>query len=501
VLLPYATLVNLEQAESTEKLIAPDNMARYRFLNQTRTPNNPDALPVGFAKHENDDDTVMVGLTCAACHTSQIIYDKTAIRIDGAPALIDMIGFLGGVEAAMGATLADEAKLARFVAATRGEDETADAVKAGLERDRAWFRSYLKAAESTTKGGYGRVDAIGLIYNQAIRMTSGAQNAVEPNAPTSYPLLWDTPRHDFVQWAGFSPNAEAGSLGRNAGEVVGVFGRVDVVKHLSEEAAKEGYASTIEAHELVAMEESLRTLTSPRWPEAILPAIDRALAARGATLYAAQCASCHALIDRDDPDRTVAAQVYGLDVVGTDPTAATNMVSARAPSGILEGAWRPDGEGYYGKEEPVFVILGDLVRGALIRNKAAALKAVANAKLHGIETTEKQGTFTAATDESPLADRLAYKARPLNGIWAASPYLHNGSVPTLYDILLPPDQRPKTFTVGRWTYDPQKVGYVTTGGPFTLDTSLKGNGNGGHVYGTTLSDDDRWALIEYLKTL
>ena len=49
-----------------------------------------------------------------------------------------------------------------------------------------------------------------------------------PNAPNSYPLLWDAPRHDYVQWAGFSPNAGPGALGRNSGEVIGVFGRVDV---------------------------------------------------------------------------------------------------------------------------------------------------------------------------------------------------------------------------------------------------------------------------------
>jgi hypothetical protein len=56
---------------------------------------------------------------------------------------------------------------------------------------------------------------------------------------------------------------------------------------------------------------------------------------------------------------------------------------------------------------------------------------------------------------------LAYRARPLNGIWAMAPYLHNGSVPSLYDLLLPPDQRPKTFYVGSWEFDPEIVGYET----------------------------------------
>ena len=90
----------------------------------------------------------------------------------------------------------------------------------------------------------------------------------------------------------------------------------------------------------------------------------------------------------------------------------------------------------------------------------------------------------------------------LNGIWATAPYLHNGSVPTVYDLLLPAAARPKKFAVGRWEYDPRKVGYVSDGEvPWVLDTSMTGNHNGGHEYGTALSEEDRWALVEYVKTL
>src|SRR5260370_17068936 len=59
------------------------------------------------------------------------------------------------------------------------------------------------------------------------------------------------------------------------------------------------------------------------------------------------------------------------------------------------------------------------------------------------------------------SDILAYKGRPLTGIWATPPYLHNGSVPTLYDLLLPPEDRPKSFYLGSREFDPAKVGYVT----------------------------------------
>src|SRR5439155_17107298 len=112
-----------------------------------------------------------------------------------------------------------------------------------------------------------------------------------------FPLLWDAPRHDYVQWTAFSGNAGPGAIGRNAGEVIGVFGRVEVQHHETEAEARRGYRSSVEAGALVDMEESLRWLKSPSWPETILPPIDRARAARGAELYRTACVSCHALLD------------------------------------------------------------------------------------------------------------------------------------------------------------------------------------------------------------
>jgi hypothetical protein len=100
---------------------------------------------------------------------------------------------------------------------------------------------------------------------------------------------------------------------------------------------------------------------------------------------------------------------------------------------------------------------------------------------------------------------MVYKARPLDGIWATAPYLHNGSVPNLYQLLLPSTERATTFQVGSRVFDPVNVGFVSDEGPFRFDTLLKGNSNKGHEgsrYGTDkLSDKERWELVEYLKTL
>jgi hypothetical protein len=99
-----------------------------------------------------------------------------------------------------------------------------------------------------------------------------------------------------------------------------------------------------------------------------------------------------------------------------------------------------------------------------------------------------------------------YANHPLDGIWARAPYLHNGSVPTLRDLLEPADRRPPVFYRGYDVYDRERAGFVATVAEehgrmfFRYDTSVPGNSNAGHVYGTTLADDDKRALVEYLKT-
>ena len=122
-----------------------------------------------------------------------------------------------------------------------------------------------------------------------------------------------------------------------------------------------------------------------------------------------------------------------------------------------------------------------------------------------------------------------YKPRPLEGVWATPPFLHNGSVPNLYEMLLPPDKRSARFFVGRRDFDAKHVGYVDTPSDasendgFWFDTAKDGNHNTGHAFiatpeqlaaehadpkahplpsgviGPLLTDDERWAIVEYLK--
>jgi hypothetical protein len=135
-----------------------------------------------------------------------------------------------------------------------------------------------------------------------------------------------------------------------------------------------------------------------------------------------------------------------------------------------------------------------------------------------------------------IQDPLAYKMRPLNGVWATPPFVHNGSVPNVYALLSPVSERPKSFYLGRREYDPICMGYQITPsaaldhkldlrclgdktnpeagkfmGGFKLDTAVRGNRNTGHefndgprangIIGRKLSPDERRALIEFLKTI
>ncbi len=124
-------------------------------------------------------------------------------------------------------------------------------------------------------------------------------------------------------------------------------------------------------------------------------------------------------------------------------------------------------------------------------------------------------TFRAPLLDSDKWDdtrgRKVYRAKTLVGIWATAPFLHNGSVPTIFDLLRPAAERPVTFPTGQREYDPVKLGIQTDRSKYSLppglpgflmDTRVRGNWNTGHEWSfyPSLTDDDRYAIIEFLKT-
>ena len=232
-------------------------------------------------------------------------------------------------------------------------------------------------------------------------------------------------------------------------------------------------------------------------------------------MYEKHCLSCHLDIDRTDPDRKIHVRMSSLEAIQTDPLMATNAVSLKGKTGIFEGRKRfYTVGGVLGKEAPALYIVNNIMGGVLKNNFLQVLLAKRDAKAlgHPDEIHPPKyldGKIIKKGEEVIEKNLLAYKARPLNGIWAAAPHLHNGSVPNLYQLLLPAEKRDKTFYIGTWEYDPVNVGYVSTetAGSFLFDTNLKGNSNAGHEYGTgkygkdPFTEDEIWALVEYMKTL
>jgi hypothetical protein len=175
-----------------------------------------------------------------------------------------------------------------------------------------------------------------------------------------------------------------------------------------------------------------------------------------------------------------------LSEIQTDPAMAKNFLSRFGKTGILKPA--------LGNQDkvPTRDLVGAAV-GAVIRSEFARLE-IPPAKQF-IMNDRRQLV-------SPSAAHLhGYKARPLDGIWATAPYLHNGSVQSLFQLLLPSGDRKKTFKVGGRQFDTSNVGFLEDPTGFTFETSLPGNSNRGHEYGTSLTNDERHDLVSYLKTL
>ena len=526
-LVPYDWFLHLEQADNQQRFADNEHIRSFGYLAREPGAGNPDGLPIGFVRGgDYADGTAGLGITCAACHTAQINFTTdgmtTAYLIDGGPTLADFEGFQQALEDALSATSLSDAKFNRF--ADRVMPQADDAQREDLRQrltsvvdTRSRFND-LNLSGDAPDFGYGRVDAFGGIMNQvAVEFIGNPANHAPANAPVSYPFLWDTPQHDTVEWNGSSPNTyipilgtfigtnEVGALVRNAGQVLGVFGSVDPAE---EQGVLGGYTSSLNSDSMIAINQSLKDLWSPLWPEAF-GRIDQDRATEGAGLFATHCQGCHENqgFDRTDPRRSIKAQ---MRAVGTDQLMAENYAMREADTGVLAGRYQNLASIYTGDVLSTREPLSDLVKHMAIR---AAFGQIPLGSRESFEVALSSGATPAAGRQQPAnvaahqGAGYVYKARPLNGIWATAPYLHNGSVPNLWELLKSPDagdastRRSNEFFVGSKQYDPVHVGFRSDQGPFRFDTTLPGNSNSGHDFGTDLEAEQKWALIEYLKTL
>ena len=347
-LMPYAWFKALRRTDVDEPFAA-DKLQRYGYLAHDVSPANPEGLPIGFIV-DGPVASGELGLTCAACHTGQLEYTQGgivhALRIDGAPAKADAQQFLTDLLAASRATLAESARFDAFAKAVLGPGYTAAKaaqVKDGFGKWVAQFGEFTDISlPAASPWGPGRLDAFGMIFNRVAAGDLGIRdNYKVADAPVRYPFLWNASRQDRTQWNGGIHNGlYIQALGRNTGEVLGVFAdfapRRLVPPTPLAPAIIDFKNNSIDFAGLQTLEEKIAVLRPPPWPREIF-GLDEQLAAKGKPLFDANCGGCHAAqasLDLPGLWRTP------ILAVGTDPKMLINSQRTSEP-GLLMGALMP----------------------------------------------------------------------------------------------------------------------------------------------------------------
>lgn len=542
-IMPYEWFMALEVSDSEESFVGV-RLPELGYLANDDTTNNPDMLPVGFVRDVNSQTKAnFIGLNCAACHTNQISFEGKTFQIDGAPSLADMWGMLSGIDDSLKATRDNPEKFNRFankvLGASAADPRATRKLKRQLNEFHNYWSQFIEDSSTEHLWGRGRLDAFGMIFNRVASIDLRIpENSRKPDAPVSYPFLWGTSFQDRVQWNGSAENSnDVERLGRNVGEVLGVFAEAQFRASSILELPRPARTSAQRLNQ-VRLENHLKTLWSPKWPEH-LGTIDSVKAEAGKILYNENCVRCHEVVPHGFQDTHVEVVMTLLAEVQTDPKMALNAALGTVSTGDLKQLFGGRASVPRGEMLQTLVRLAlispyrDVESGDLLdrlqadhvfspveiknflreigfsEKDALALVEANQEKLidyykdlrktikavkNGLETT------MAAADAPPT---LKYKAAPLAGIWATAPYLHNGSVPYLYELLLPASERSPTFFVGSREFDPVKVGFesVQAEGTTLFDTSKPGNSNAGHDMYGEFTEEERWQLVEYMKSL
>ncbi len=539
--------------------------------------------------------TEAVGFTCAACHTGQLTHGGTRYIVDGGPAATDLGLLTKAFGAALGQTAISgklpffNGRFERFAATVLGDSYTYQReVQLRNELDAVVALLLAQQNDVDVVEGFSRLDALNRIGNQVFAINAHRPgNYAAINAPVTYPHLWTSGWFDWVQYDG----SIMGPLIRNSGEAIGV--NVDV--GLTAPVGAGRFGSSVPIPNLVWIEEALagpppqpaksfQGLLAPRWPDTF-PRIDQENAAEGRVLYKRLCQGCHLPpLDSEEiwskfaqfeyydkagelrrtPDALLTLNTIPQAAIGTDPgqsnillqrtvdTAGHASVQAHSQSPGLgldatvcmsrtEAQPKPRvGFPQPAADEGSVALRWETVpvtdsQSLLFAKALAGLVQEVNDAWFAQNAAS--AALTAAYQEGrPNCIRAGagYKARPLNGVWATAPFLHNGSVPSVWDLLGPVEDRPELVQLGSTEFDPEHLGLVQDAkvihkarrrrhekyidGYFILDTALAGNRNLGHefsdkwregvphseqqpgVIGPQLSDGQRRSLIEFLKT-
>jgi mono/diheme cytochrome c family protein len=516
-------------------------MREYGFLVDLKpSAANPYQLPVGFTHHfagEIDDD--VLDLTCAGCHTGQLNTFKdgqrVAIRIDGGAAMhafTDMKpgDFLPDLILAMTATYVNPFKFNRFAKNVLGEEHYSE----GRKALRSAFYDVLATLQSragmmapnTCTGGELRLhDAIGGSRTRCSATTLHRRIIAKAT-------LWVTHRSGTSGNSTGRTARPSVTAGAECGEGMGVGTTHQLVDSYGRPTPSgERYQTSTLIENLYQIEKALWWLTPPQWPDDLLGKIDCKRAIYGKALFRQYCVKCHgprladaARVAVDAPCKTrdthwIMSVMNAADI-GTDPKAADNFANNKldlTATGLTadetRNLVRPLLEEHLNRQLALLKPGSEEWTRAKSEGEAAITGKLAAIDLRAVpigfglnyfgllirQQYRKDPRFAATAEyppgrgaddgyfgeiDMPQAPPV-YKARPLAGIWATPPFLHNGSVPNLYQLLLPADKRYSKFLMGTKDFDAKNVGYVLkplTERGFIFDTSIAGNSNRGHEF-------------------
>lgn len=419
-----------------------------------------------------------IGINCAACHTAEIepANGEPPVRVLGVTGAFDVEAFYNSNILATFKT-ADPANMRKFLVNAYGSQGDRGQLEALLEEQKDQIAKVIAEDSSGAKGaGPGGLHALkkadfrldASMVKQKKDLTPLVRNFLKlfhnmraalhvpdqppeklppPSGPgrnTAFGLLsyslFGVPRDYAPSKFGVVWNMKERHWNHWDGNSSLPIGR-NVLAALGLGAPLIGNEGQVDMKLIERHTRLTEMIRAPRYPFKV----DKDRATRGAEHYAKHCASCHEHPKADEDLRLVA-----LDDVKTDPARAR---------------------------------IFDTEQAELFNRFFAELK------IPGY----------SAPKAPPIRSTGKYVAPPLDGVWARAPFLHNGSVPTMMDLLSPPSSRPKTFKRGSRRYDEARMGFVD-GGNYLFDTTTSGNSNSGHEYGTDLNEEQKRRLIEFLKT-
>ena len=486
--LPYDWFLALESDASDTLLRSDESMARAGYLPSPVTKLNPDGLPVGFVKDIDKARGSFVGLTCAACHTGNLHFGGKKVQIDGGVGMGDVMKLFELAQASLASTLADPVRFERFVGRLNklntGKVDS-QALRKSLSDSEREFVQFLERNKPSSPAGRSRVPHFGLLVNEATGTALGIkENRITTDAFTTMPMLWGFTELDWV-----GANASVNNpIARMCLEAMGVKAHFKL-----SDPTTMTFESSFRYSEMHEMHLASSKLKPPRWKEEVFGIIDRPMAALGEKIYSAQCEECHSR-EPNHPKTPpnsfgksyIKVKIVDLAEIGTDPVLVEEMLSVKSRTSFLKPFFQ-------GQDEVLALEMTRVAISSHLKNEFSRLAL----------SQDKIAEYTGHRDPGAQPNLRSYKARPLEGIWSTGPYLHNGSVPTLAQLLKKPQDRVREFWIGSYEFDANDVGVSTVPSPLStkIDTSRKGNGNMGHIYGTDLPEVEKRSLLEFLKTL